>query len=128
MRMKITLPLFLMFFIFCGQIFGQNLQSKDRPVTQENVTSEKQKEVKKQLRVRTTDQVVNSIDEDDPYQGREAEFLNMLTVEKLPDDFPKYIKGIGVKNYNDIVFDYLKKNKAILSPKTLEKVNNHTSN
>lgn len=128
MRMKITLPLFLLFFIFCSQIFGQNIQSKDQTVKQENVTSEKQKEVKKQLRSRTVEQAPSSINEDDPYQGRAAEFLNMLIVDKLPDDFPTYIKGMGVKNYNDIVFEYLKKNKAILSPKTLEKVNNHTSN
>ena len=54
------------------------------------------------------------INEDDPYQGRKQEFLNQLIIDKLPDDFPKYEKGSGIKAYNNIVDAYYRQHPAIL--------------
>jgi hypothetical protein len=61
-------------------------------------------------------------DVEDRYMGRKAEFLNMLTVSKLPEDFPVYDKQWSVKDYNEVVQAYLINHQDILKPKVKEKI------
>lgn len=56
------------------------------------------------------------LDENDPYQGRKAEFLNNLTVSELPSDFPKYDKSLGIRGYNQMVDNYYINHLNILKP------------
>ena len=62
------------------------------------------------------------LDENDPYQGRKAEFLNQLIVTEIPADFPKYEKWMGVKHYNQIIDDYYKNHLDILKEKVKNKI------
>ena len=64
----------------------------------------------------------SSINEDDPYQGRRQEFMDMLTTGYLPVDFPQYQKGIGIKAYNELVMQYLRAHPDIVIPKVREKL------
>lgn len=47
-----------------------------------------------------------SYDVNDKYMGRKDEFLFMMTVPKLPSDFPLYNKEWGIKEYNAVVDAY----------------------
>ncbi|MBA4240996.1 MAG: hypothetical protein C0448_09735 [Sphingobacteriaceae bacterium] len=62
------------------------------------------------------------LDENDPYQGRKAEFLNQLIVSEIPADFPKYEKWMGVKHYNQIIDDYYRNHLDILKEKVKNKL------
>ena len=62
------------------------------------------------------------LDENDPYQGRKAEFLNQLIINELPSDFPKYEKWMGVKHYNQIIDDYYRNHLDILKEKVKNKI------
>lgn len=62
------------------------------------------------------------LDENDPYQGRKAEFLNQLIVSEMPADFPKYEKWMGVKHYNQIIDDYYRNHLDILKEKVKNKL------
>ena len=58
---------------------------------------------------------VHYINEDDMYQGRQREILNNLTVRVIPDDFPKYQKGKGVKWYNEQMDNYYRTHPMIIT-------------
>ncbi len=62
------------------------------------------------------------LDENDPYQGRKAEFLNQLIINELPADFPKYEKWMGVKHYNQIIDDYYRNHLDILKETVKNKI------
>lgn len=68
---------------------------------------------------------VSSIDENDPYMGRKAEFLNNLTISELPADFPKYDKSYGLRYYNNIIDNYYSLHKDILKEKVRKKIEQH---
>lgn len=57
------------------------------------------------------------LNENDPYQGRKAEFLTQLIVKELPNDFPIYNKSYGVKGYNQIISVYYKSHINLLNEK-----------
>lgn len=58
---------------------------------------------------------VHYVNEDDIYQGRQKEILNNLTVRVIPDDFPKYQKGKGIKWYNEQMDNYYKTHPMIIT-------------
>ena len=62
------------------------------------------------------------INEDDPYQGRSKEFLDLMVVDKLPADFPIYKKGTGIRYYNDIVEGYFRKHLDLLKEQPKKKL------
>lgn len=62
------------------------------------------------------------INEDDPYMGRTEEFLHIMVVDKLPADFPKYDKSMGLRKYNQIVDNYLASHLYLLKDKWKEKL------
>lgn len=62
------------------------------------------------------------INEDDPYMGRTEEFLYIMVVDKLPADFPKYDKSMGLRKYNQIVDNYWASHPYLLKDKWKEKV------
>jgi hypothetical protein len=55
------------------------------------------------------------VNEDDIYQGRQKEILNNLTVRVIPDDFPKYQKGKGIKWYNEQMDNYYRTHPMIIT-------------
>jgi hypothetical protein len=59
---------------------------------------------------------------EDKYMGRQAEFLNMITLPALPLDFPLYDKQWSVKDYNAVIDAYLMNHPEILKPKVKEKI------
>jgi len=71
----------------------------------------------------------NTLDENDAYMGRKAEFLNNLTVSELPVDFPRYDKSYGLGGYNIVVDNYYAQHTDILKPGVKAKImSSHPSN
>jgi lipopolysaccharide export LptBFGC system permease protein LptF len=62
------------------------------------------------------------IDENDEYQGRTQEFLNLLTVKELPSDFPKYNKSYGTRGYNKLLDNFLATHKDIITESVRKKL------
>ena len=65
---------------------------------------------------------VSTTNENDRYQGREKEILNNLIVDKIPTDFPMYLKGKGVKWYNEQIDDYYRMHPEILKENVRKKL------
>jgi hypothetical protein len=65
---------------------------------------------------------VHYVNEDDIYQGRQKEILNNLTVRVIPDDFPKYQKGKGIKWYNEQMDNYYKTHPMIITEMVRKKL------
>ena len=65
---------------------------------------------------------VTYINEEDIYQGRQKEILNNLIVDTIPADFPKYIKGKGVKWYNEEMDYYYRTHPDIVSETVRKKL------
>ncbi|MDQ3047161.1 MAG: hypothetical protein M3R27_06400 [Bacteroidota bacterium] len=61
-------------------------------------------------------------DVNDKYMGRKAEFLNNLTVNELPADFPVYNKSLDLKQYNAIVDEFYRNHPGILKEHVKKKV------
>lgn len=119
--MKIKITLLLLSFLITAISFAQN----ERPQINKS-PEEKSKalssEPRKQKEVKTSS--VFQLNEDDYYQGRKMEFLAQITLKELPNDFPKYEKWMGVRNYNQIIDEYYKKHLDILIPSLRQKLSN----
>ena len=63
-----------------------------------------------------------AINENDPYMGRTQEFLHIMTVTKLPADFPKYEKSLGLRYYNEVVDSYFRNHLDLLKDKWRQKL------
>jgi hypothetical protein len=97
--MKKSLFTLLFFALLKITIYAQNINEKKHSSHVGN----------KQIDVQINDAQlapVNYVNEDDIYQGRQKEILNNLTVRVIPDDFPKYQKGKGIKWYNEQMDNY----------------------
>ena len=57
---------------------------------------------------------IGAINENDQYMGKEKEFLNMITLNSLPSDFPKYQKGWSFVVYDNLTEVYFKNHKDII--------------
>ena len=68
---------------------------------------------------------LQGVTEDDPYQGRTQEFLNLMVVIKLPTDFPTYEKGTGIKYYNQVVDNYFRQHLDLLKEQPKQKLSVH---
>ncbi len=62
------------------------------------------------------------LNENDTYQGRKDEFLSMMIIKELPENFPKYEKWMGVKHYNEVVDQYYKQHLEILKETVKQKL------
>ena len=73
--------------------------------------------------------VTPQINENDQYMGRAEQFLHVMVVDKLPSDFPKYEKAMGLRYYNNLVDNYFLQHVDLLKDKWKQKVlrssNNH---
>jgi hypothetical protein len=67
--------------------------------------------------------VVPGIDTNDDYMGRKDEFLDRLTVNDLPSDFPKYQKNYGIAGYNEVVDNYYRTHGSIVKEWVKQKLN-----
>lgn len=56
----------------------------------------------------------NPIDVNDIYMGKKLEFLKMITLSELPNDFPKYHQVMSFVDYDGVVEQYFKEHKNIL--------------
>ena len=90
----------------------QTKQSKVLAGTNPNATS-----------INTNKDFKSDVNENDPYMGRTQEFLDRLTVNQLPSDFPKYEKSYGVSGYNDVVDNYYRSHPAIVKEWVKAKLN-----
>ncbi len=66
--------------------------------------------------------VTPPINENDPYMGRTEEFLFVMTVDKLPADFPKYDKSMGLRLYNNLIDNYYEQHLDLLKDKWKQKI------
>lgn len=136
MRKAFCLPLIIG---FCGIFtFAKAQTPKEEPLSSAKSTTLKEDALKarnrknelnqankKQLAAKNNIIVKNTIDENDIYMGRKAEFLGNLTISELPADFPKYDKSYGLRYYNNLVDNYYGSHKDILKPKVREKIEYH---
>ncbi len=108
--------------LFCCVVFTHAQQPKDsllRKKESTNPTPAGPKPVSLQelggsSRVYQTPPPPPGINYEDQYMGREKEFLNILTLDKLPADFPKNKKGMTIKEYNDILEMYYRAHPELL--------------
>ena len=66
--------------------------------------------------------VTPPINENDTYMGRTEEFLHVMVVDKLPSDFPKYEKSMGLRYYNNLVNNYFEEHVDLLQEKYRQKI------
>jgi hypothetical protein len=127
---KSFLIVFLMFctFTFFAQSTSKNSDSNTKhkkiaqqnsPVTSTSATkvSEPQQNKYEKVNVKPT----SYINEDDIYQGRQKEILNILTVKEIPADFPKYEKGKGIIWYNEQMDNYYRNHPDIITEQVRKK-------
>ncbi len=57
---------------------------------------------------------VGQLDENDKYMGKQQEYLNMITLNEIPSDFPQYQKGWTFVEYDNKVEKYFKDHKDII--------------
>ena len=136
-KLKAIKIVFILCFIGMGQtVFSQQNNSKQTEKKQsvKNGTLSGNPDIK--VKATTTKASGNStgqspvdtqgksfqLDENDAYQGRKDEFLAQITLKELPQDFPKYEKWMGVRNYNQIIDEYYKKHLDILIPSLKQKL------
>ncbi|MBS1647106.1 MAG: hypothetical protein JST67_07190 [Bacteroidetes bacterium] len=62
------------------------------------------------------------VNEEDPYMGRSQEFLNIMVLDKLPEDFPKYDKSYGLRYYNELIDVYFRMHPDVLKEKWKQKI------
>jgi len=62
------------------------------------------------------------INENDPYMGRTEEFLHVMVINKLPTDFPKYEKNMGLRYYNNLVDNYFEQHLDLLQERYKQKI------
>ena len=133
MKKKLLVVLITLFAAFLSQANAQTSSNNSKEKLRLKAIEAQKKKAKNEKNASSAPVYVNSskqvpttgnfqLDENDPYQGRKQEFLNNLTLEELPSDFPKYIKGIGVRNYNAIVDDYYSKHPEILKESVRRKI------
>ncbi len=111
-------------FIGCVNANAQTTEQKKQPSQQQTVNPKLKERAMKAKAIRThahaakaenkvgrtaVCRIARGYRKSTPYQGRTAEFLSMMVVDKLPADFPKYEKGTGIKYYNDVVENYCRK-------------------
>ncbi|HXD92805.1 MAG TPA: hypothetical protein VNX01_06290 [Bacteroidia bacterium] len=62
------------------------------------------------------------INENDSYMGRTEEFLHVMVIDKLPTDFPKYEKNMGLRYYNNLVDNYFEQHLDLLQERYKQKI------
>jgi hypothetical protein len=113
--------LILLLIIFTNYSFGQ-INNSNQVEQIQSSTFQNNKAVS--IRSNQSQQLapVTYINEDDEYQGRQKEILNNLIVDSIPSDFPKYIKGKGVKWYNEEMDYYYRTHPDIVSETVRKKL------
>ncbi len=114
---KLNLLLFICTNFSFGQINNSNQVEQNQSTTFQN---------NKAVTIRSNQEQqlapVTYINEEDIYQGRQEEILNNLIVDSIPSDFPKYIKGKGVKWYNEEMDYYYRTHPNIVSETVRKKI------
>ncbi len=72
------------------------------------------KERNAQMQASKSPTYVGQLDENDKYLGKEKEYLNMITLDALPSDFPLYQKGTTFVDYDFNVELYFRNHTSIL--------------
>ena len=105
-------------------IWAQTSAAKQEPLTSQNqpVVPVNSRSVESSVKVVSSAPVAKPYDENDMYMGRKNEFLNSMTVKKLPEDFPKYQKEWSLKDYNLVVDAYYMNHMDILKEKPKQKI------
>lgn len=89
----------------------------NNPVLMEAALKANKKAIKErntQVQTAQTPKYIGQIDENDKYLGKEKEYLNMITSDALPSDFPVYEKGLTFVEYDLSVEVYFKSHTYIL--------------
>lgn len=115
-KVVVTIIFTALLFHSKAQTTNSKVTDKDGNVTVGQPAAKINKSGKGQTASATTpsSQSVYFLNEEDQYQGRTNEILNVITVDKIPSDFPKYIKGKGIEWYNDQIDIYYRLHPSIL--------------
>lgn len=118
---KYLVKLNLLLFICTNYSFGQ-INNSNQVEQSQSTTFQNNKAVSIGSNQSQQLAPVTYINEDDEYQGRQKEILNNLIVDSIPSDFPKYIKGKGVKWYNEEMDYYYRTHPDIVSETVRKKL------
>lgn len=92
---------------------GNNPKLKEAALkTERKVLQNKNQDAASEVSLSTN--YVGPINENDSYMGKKQEYLDMITAESLPSDFPQYQKGWSFVQYDGEVEKYFKNHTQIL--------------
>ncbi len=120
MKKIYVLAIILMSISFSAKLFAQekSAPAANNPALMEAALKafqkSKQSSEESAQKSGTASSYYNPIDVNDEYMGKKLEFLKMITLSELPNDFPKYQQTMSFVDYDRLVEQYLKEHKNIL--------------